>query len=195
MEELSYQDYYTRIQILGSGTFGTAMKFTRKLDGKEICIKMSNIVNDHKRKIMEKEIKNLNHPNIIEFYTCFMYQNKIGIVMELADGGNLLRKTKEVLSEYEILIILVQILNGLQYLHARHIVHLDLKPENILLTKDNEIKICDFGLSKFLEQSIVSHLTFAGTTHYISPEVYLDGPGGTPSDIWSLGVIGYYFFL
>lgn len=103
-----------------------------------------------------------------------------------------LKKLEQQLNEEEILQILVQILDGLDYLHHQNIIHRDLKLENILLTKNGQIKLADFGFSKEIDTSMVSKLTFCGTLPYISPEIYLNKFYGKPSDIWAVGVIGYF---
>lgn len=182
---------------LGFGAFGSVIKATRKKDGKVFCMKISNeVYDDVQRQLLEDEadiLSKIQHPNIIQVIDGFWYNRKFCLVMEFADGGNLLQKVKEQLSESEIIKILIQILNGLQYLHSQKIMHRDLKPENILLMQDGQVKIADFGFAKFLENTLTSRLTFAGTPQYIAPEMYLNEPRGIPCDIWSLGVIIYLF--
>jgi serine/threonine protein kinase len=73
--------------------------------------------------------------------------------MEFADGGNLIQKMQEKLNEEQILIILAQILEALQYIHSKSIVHQDLKPENILFLKNGQLKIADFGFAKYVQKS------------------------------------------
>ncbi len=80
--------------------------------------------------------------------------------------------------------LFVQICRGLHYLHARGILHRDLKPSNLLLTKDNSIKILDFGLAT-LQQG---KMEVAGTPAYMSPEARV-GTFGPQSDLYALGAV------
>lgn len=90
-----------------------------------------------------------------------------------------------------------QILEGVQYLHARNIVHRDIKPENVLCvgkTWPLEVKLTDFGLSNFLKDGgaddamLLSHV---GTSYYIAPEIVGKGGYGPAVDIWASGVVLY----
>lgn len=87
-----------------------------------------------------------------------------------------------------------QILEGMQYLHSRNIVHRDIKPDNILLDSNNKAKICDFGVSTVVGESGLT-AGFCGSLAYMAPEV-LNCPVGSEyvakcSDCWSLGVLSY----
>jgi len=70
-------------------------------------------------------------------------------------------------------------------------LHRDLKPKNILLTKFNQIKIGDFGISKMLENTFDMAKTATGTPYYLSPEVCLGQRYDHKSDMWMLGCILY----
>jgi serine/threonine protein kinase len=70
-------------------------------------------------------MKDLDHPNIIKYESCFWYQGHFYRVNKLADDGNLLNKAQSPLNETQIIEILVQILEGLKYLHNHHIIHRD----------------------------------------------------------------------
>ena len=68
------------------------------------------------------------------------------------------------------------------------VIYRDLKPENIMLTEKGHIKLTDFGLSKYLEESKITY-TFAGTPEYLAPEVFLKKGHGKAVDFWSLGIV------
>ncbi|XP_076069691.1 serine/threonine-protein kinase grp-like [Oratosquilla oratoria] len=82
----------------------------------------------------------------------------------------------------------VQLIEGVKYLHSLHVTHRDLKPDNLLLSRDDVLKIGDFGLAcEFVEEE---YLTLAcGTTTYIAPEVFRRRCKGQQADIWSCGII------
>jgi serine/threonine protein kinase len=114
------------------------------------CLKTSNRpVPQAERSKYEDEynlMKNFDHPNIPKCESCFWNEDQFCIVVELIDGGSLLNKVQEKLNELQIIEILVQILEGLNYLHSKKVFHRDLKPNNLLLTRNGQIKIGGFGV-------------------------------------------------
>jgi len=84
-----------------------------------------------------------------------------------------------------------QICLALKHVHDRKILHRDLKSQNIFLTKDNTIKLGDFGIARVLSNTFEKAKTMVGTPFYLSPEIIENMPYSFKSDIWSLGVILY----
>ena len=80
---------------------------------------------------------------------------------------------------------------ALDNIHTRKILHRDLKSQNIFLTKNNFVKLGDFGISKVLENTIAMAATVQCTPYYMSPEVCQNKPYSYQSDIWALGCILY----
>ena len=80
---------------------------------------------------------------------------------------------------------------ALDNIHTRKILHRDLKSQNIFLTKNNFVKLGDFGISKVLENTSAMAATVQGTPYYMSPEVCQNKPYSYQSDIWALGCILY----
>ena len=70
-------------------------------------------------------------------------------------------------------------------------MHRDLKPDNIFLTRQDIVKLGDFGVSKVLNHTKAQAVTFTGTYPYISPEVWSRQPYNWKSDIWALGIVLY----
>jgi NIMA (never in mitosis gene a)-related kinase 1/4/5 len=90
----------------------------------------------------------------------------------------------------EILDVTIQLCEGLNYLHNRDIIHRDIKSQNIFLTKNNTIRIGDFGLAKKLKKNNRnSYMTKVGTDCYMAPEVLQGELYGKPADVWSLGCV------
>jgi NIMA (never in mitosis gene a)-related kinase len=83
----------------------------------------------------------------------------------------------------------VQICLALDNIHGRKILHRDIKSQNVFLTKDNTVKLGDFGISKVLESTCDHAMTVQGTPYYMSPEVCQNKPYTYQSDIWALGCI------
>lgn len=144
-------------------------------------------------------LRTLNHPNIIKYYGMFRSASNVHLVLEYADGGDLLNRILEMgcYSEEAGKTVFSQICAGVAYLHSREICHRDLKPDNVLLTADGVAKISDFGLARHASsQSENNFRTYCGTPHYFAPEMFklqkqqVDGYGKAV-DVWSLGVILY----
>ena len=91
-------------------------------------------------------------------------------------------------SESQIINWLIQICLALKYIHELKIIHRDIKPSNIFLTKDDLIKLGDFGISKALQKDQNDTRTAVGTPLYMPPEVIDSEKYDYKADIWSLGI-------
>ena len=118
-----------------------------------------------------KVLHECNSPYIVGFYGAYHSDGEINICMEYMDGGSLdlvLKKIGRIPEKYARKITYA-VLRGLSYLREKHaIIHRDVKPSNILVNSAGEIKICDFGVSGKLIDSMAN--TFVGTRSYMSPE-------------------------
>eukprot|EP00494_Astrolonche_serrata_P033785 UN34054 len=138
-------------------------------------------------------LRDISHRHVVKLWEDFETDDKIYMVQDLLEGGELFDKIIEqtFFSESEAAKVIVQICDALVYLHERNIVHRDLKPENLLLTdkSDNyDVKIIDFGLAK---RSAEKMSMPCGTPGYVAPEILKRKPYHKEVDIWSLGVIMY----
>ncbi|KAF5317525.1 hypothetical protein D9619_013191 [Psilocybe cf. subviscida] len=126
---------------------------------------------------------------IISFFGAFLADPNICICMEFMDKGSLDGIYKKI-GPIDIEVVgqvALAVLEGLTYLYDVHrIIHRDIKPSNILCNSQGEIKICDFGVSGELINSIAD--TFVGTSTYMSPERIQGAQYTVKSDVWSLGI-------
>ena len=189
-------------KLLGNGAFGSVNKVIRKSDRKEYAmkrVKLSQLEKKEKENALNEVriLASLNHPNIIGYKEAFYDDNSkiLHIVMELADDGDIETKiddnkrNKLCFQENTIWNILIQILQGLKFLHDNKIIHRDLKSANIFLMKNGIVKIGDLNVSKLAK--IGKANTHTGTPYYSSPEIWIDQPYNYKTDIWSVGCIIY----
>ena len=196
--------YYTFGDVLGKGNFGVVRVATNKRTGKRFAVKIIDRTRhdiDGEMLISEMEIQQkINHPFIVKLEQVFWTRCHLYLVQELVLGGDLYERLQHYpagVSEAEARSVLLQIMSGLQYLHAVGILHRDLKPNNIMCDPQSgeqggyKIKIADFGLSTFVTSPTPAISDFCGTPLYMAPEIYQHKPYGAKVDIWSAGVICY----
>mmetsp|Transcript_128559 Transcript_128559/g.222072 ORF Transcript_128559/g.222072 Transcript_128559/m.222072 type:complete len:333 (-) Transcript_128559:560-1558(-) len=197
-------DHYKIKQFLGKGSFSTVMLGIGK-DKKPVAIKIidKNSI-DVKVESLKTEVKILmkvKHPNIVALLDVFEDDEKVYLVIELMNDGELFDRIcndfPNGYSEKESSILIKKCLEAVQYLHSLGIIHRDLKPENLLFSSSgagdvSEIKISDFGLAKIWTGDMLVK-TACGSPNYVAPEVLLNQMHGYnfACDMWSLGVILY----
>ncbi len=144
-------------------------------------------------------VARLNHPNIVHIHQIGEHEGLRYMVLEYVEGRNLreylLRKGPP--DTPVTLSIVRQITLALQKAHEQGIVHRDIKPENVLVTRKVEVKVTDFGLSRFFSgQPQATHLTQSGVTLgtplYMAPEQVQGQVVDHRTDIYSLGVTCYH---
>ena len=194
---------------LGEGHFGSVDLVISQKTNKLYAMKQikSSMYKDQQKYMeVEREIKlieNLNHPNIIKYFSSFRENNDFYIVTEYINGGCLYDLMKENINqgkkieEKKIWALLIQSLGGLLYLHEnKKIIHRDIKPDNLLLDKNGNLKISDFGLSAIkseeADENVKCHGTMAGAIQFMAPEVAGGEKYGFKSDLYMLGLT---FFL
>ncbi|KAG4088454.1 Pkinase-domain-containing protein [Neocallimastix lanati (nom. inval.)] len=192
---------YIILHTIGKGEFGKvklAYDPQKEIEVAIKFIKRSNITSAQKQAKLEREInilQNLDHPNIVRLFDVIETEKYIGIVMAYANGGELFEYISEnqYLSEEESAKFFIQLLDGVQYLHSRHIVHRDLKLENLLLDQKGDIIITDFGFANNSRKNPSGLLsTSCGSPCYAAPELVInDNYIGEAADIWSCGIILY----
>uniref|UniRef100_A0A8B9ZBH3 Dual specificity mitogen-activated protein kinase kinase 2 n=1 Tax=Buteo japonicus TaxID=224669 RepID=A0A8B9ZBH3_9AVES len=186
-------DDFERISELGAGNGGVVTKVQHKPSGLVMARKLIHL--EIKPAIRNRIIRELqvlhecNSPYIVGFYGAFYSDGEISICMEHMDGGSLDQVLKEAKRIPEEILgkVSIAVLRGLAYLREKHqIMHRDVKPSNILVNSRGEIKLCDFGVSGQLIDSMAN--SFVGTRSYMSPERLQGTHYSVQSDIWSMGL-------
>jgi len=194
------ENYYDFDKVIGEGQFGVVHLAFKKDTREKVAIKTfrKKNLNDEDYKYLKREIDivtTVNHPNVVSTYEVFESEENIMIVMEYLAGGMLYDIIAEngTLTEQEASTVMLEILEGVEYLHSLNIVHRDLKPENMLCMRRIwpwRVKLCDFGLASFAEKSNPME-TQVGTPYFAAPEVVKGSKYGPAVDLWSCGVILY----
>ncbi len=138
----------------------------------------------------------LSHPNIVNVYDFGSEDHAYFIVMELVDGETLgeLIAAERVIPEPVAVDYAIQIASGLAYAHRQGLLHRDIKPANILITKDDVVKISDFGIARAVSEHTLGVTVpgmVMGSVYYLSPEQAQGLAIDETSDLYSVGVVLY----
>ncbi|MGV3662832.1 MAG: serine/threonine-protein kinase [Prosthecobacter sp.] len=193
---------YTFTEYLDSGGMGSVYKAVQKSLNRTVAVKLLSRIHEgdgfaERFKRESQALAQLSHPNIVAVHDCGeTCDGQMYYVMEFVSGMDLqqlLRRRSP--SPRQILQIITQVCNALQYAHERGIVHRDIKPANILIDDQGNVKVADFGLVKIVDAQAVNHTATGatlGTPDYIAPEALLHGVKiDHRADIYSLGVMIY----
>ncbi|XP_051875722.1 myosin light chain kinase, smooth muscle-like isoform X2 [Pristis pectinata] len=191
-------EYYDILEKIGTGKFGQVFKLVEKKTKKVWAGKFFKAFSAKDKENVRQEISIMNclhHPKLVQCVDAFESRSDIVMVLELVSGGELFERIIDEdfeLTERECIKYMLQINEGVQYIHKQEIVHLDLKPENIMCVNKTgaRIKLIDFGLARRLESTSSLKVLF-GTPEFVAPEVINYEPIGYATDMWSIGVICY----
>lgn len=195
-KDLMLGDKYVLKKYINEGTFGYVWSAINLETEELIALK---IPKDQERgdHALAEGIKLIGyyHPNIIQLKWMGRLDGVFVIEMEYFKGNSLANE----LCDYgfknpkpikEIFLIFLDILEGVKFLHSKNICHGDIKPQNILIN-EKQVKLTDFGTSKFIENVFIKTVDAGGTWAYMAPEIAGSNKRYLISDIYSLGVLLY----
>lgn len=193
------RDYELLPQVLGTGYSGAVRLAHHHVTRQQVAVKQFSKwrLKAHRLQLLQSEVEvylRLDHPNICRLLHAYESKHDVWLVMELCGcelyGRLCERKTYR---ERDAADVMLQMLQAVSYLHSHRIVHRDLKLENWMYgatSRDDRLKLIDFGFSRVLGGDDETLDMPCGTLHYTSPEV-LSRKYTSKCDIWSLGVICY----
>ena len=198
---------------LGRGGFATVYRAVERASGRTVALK---VVDTRKlreagvdRERLEREValhSTCDHERIVRCEGSFRFtEERLGteddsvedfegvcLVLEYCSNSDLrqLLKRKGKLEDEEAKVYLRGVLQGLEYLHSRNIVHRDVKLANVLLDDKHRTKLCDFGVAACTEEG--ERWTLCGTPNYVAPEIVNgDASHDTAVDLWSVGCLAH----
>lgn len=199
--------------LIGQGSFGCVYLALHAVTGELLAVKQvetpspgANSQSDARKKSMIEALKreisllrDLRHPNIVQYLGCGSSAEYLNIFLEYVPGGSVqtMLNSYGALPEPLVRSFVKQILNGLSYLHNMDIIHRDIKGANILVDNKGTIKISDFGISKKLEATNILNgannnkhrPSLQGSVFWMAPEVVKQTSYTRKADIWSLGCL------
>ncbi|KAF4615438.1 hypothetical protein D9613_003091 [Agrocybe pediades] len=194
--------------LIGAGSFGKVYLGMDASSGllmavKQVELPTGSAPNQERKKSMlnalEREIellKNLQHENIVQYLYSSIDDEYLNIFLEYVPGGSVTALLRNYGAFEEPLVknFVRQILQGLDYLHERDIIHRDIKGANILVDNKGGIKISDFGISKKVDDNLltgnrINRPSLQGSVFWMAPEVVKQTGHTRKADIWSVGCL------
>ncbi|XP_024025720.1 cyclin-dependent kinase G-2 isoform X1 [Morus notabilis] len=192
-------DEFERLNKIDEGTYGVVYRARDKKTGEIVALKKVKMEKEREGFPLTslREINILlsfHHPSIVDVKEVVVGSSldSIFMVMEYMehDLKALMETMKQPFSQSEVKCLVLQLLEGIKYLHDNWVLHRDLKTSNLLLNNRGELKICDFGLARQYGSPLKPYTHLVVTLWYRAPELLLGAKQySTAIDMWSLGCI------
>jgi eukaryotic-like serine/threonine-protein kinase len=193
---------YEIVDVAGSGAMGEVYVAHDPFIDRTVAIKVCTHDDGSEnarvaRKLFVNEAQAagaLDHPNILKIYDAGENDGQPYIVMEYIAGARTLRsycEPESLLPVPQVIQIVRQCADALEYAHSRGVLHRDIKPANLMLTREGQVKIGDFGIAKRMTNEETGTRRMVGSPRYMSPEQVNNEAVNAQTDIYSLGVSMY----
>ncbi|KAI8976021.1 kinase-like domain-containing protein [Pilobolus umbonatus] len=184
---------YRDMRKIGQGASGGVYIAYSEGSDVPVAIKQMNLEQQPKKELIINEIlvmKESKQKNIVNFIDSYLWRGDLWVIMEYMEGGSLTDVvTNNMMMEGQIAAVCHEVLEGLQHLHSKGVIHRDIKSDNILLSLNGDIKLTDFGFCAQLNEMHSKRTTMVGTPYWMAPEVVTRKEYGPKVDIWSLGIM------
>ncbi|WP_344098016.1 serine/threonine-protein kinase, partial [Streptomyces stramineus] len=194
-------DRYLLGELLGRGGMGEVWQAQDQVLGRQVAVKL--LLGDDadesaasRFRLEAQTAARLNHPQVVAVYDFGAWEGRFYLVMELVRGPSLAQEltTYGTLAPDRVAGMAAQAAAGLAAAHRQGVVHRDVKPGNLMLDADGTLKIGDFGIARFVDETSTA-LTrvgqIVGTSTYLAPERALGRMAGPASDVYALGCVLY----
>ncbi|XP_038884699.1 cyclin-dependent kinase G-2 isoform X3 [Benincasa hispida] len=192
-------DEFERLNKIDEGTYGVVFRARDKNTGEIVALKKVKMEKEREGFPLTslREINILlsfHHPSIVDVKEVLVGNSldSIFLAMEYMehDLKGLMETMKHPFTQSEVKCLMIQLLEGVRYLHSNWVLHRDLKTSNLLLNNQGELKICDFGLARQYGSPLKPYTHLVVTLWYRAPELLLgERQYSTAVDMWSLGCI------
>lgn len=188
---------------LGEGGMGQVFLAHDQLIDREVAIKFLNdelLGSASARERMRQEallLLQIDHPNVVRAFQVLEEGGRLGLVLEYMPAGDLARRVSAGAMHWrQALEVMVSILDGLQALHDRQLVHRDIKPGNILMAADGTPKITDLGVARDPSARMKTQTGMViGTAEYMAPEQIQAVAVDARTDVYAAGIVLYEMLL
>ncbi|MFJ4923510.1 serine/threonine-protein kinase [Streptomyces sp. NPDC088725] len=192
---------YRTADRLGRGGMGEVWRAVDEVLGRPVAVKLllgrgNDAATLDRFQLEARTAARLSDPHVVSVYDVGSCEDRLYLVMELLEGRSLAEELSAhgPFSPGRAARIGGQTAAGLAAAHRQGVVHRDVKPANLLLDSEGDVKIGDFGIARFADESAAVPATpgqIIGTTPYLAPERALGQPAGGPADMYGLGCVLY----